>query len=372
MNRLTFLMIVIMFPASVWAEDNPSSTATGISRTMNPALSVNGLFLAQWNRDTPTAEENFVKLQETEIQFTAAVDPYWSADLILGFDPGHGEEGDEHSGSGLETDVEVASLRSSVMPAGLGLMIGKFIMAFGKHPQLHPHQYPFTRAPLAQSSFLGEHGLSEVGVQVDWTVPLPWWSEIFVYGVNGDSEIFDADDADPVFGTRWSNLWDVSAGGTFELGGSYLNGPAALHETGSGDLDLLGLDLTWKWVSTTRSQGPAAEASFELIKPDAQNGEGNPLGWFAYAQTRFKRNFWFGLGFGRTYDTQPDHGHAEELEPGLSDWNEVKAALTWAPSEFSSLRAEVWNVEEIDGEDSDLRFSLQWNFTIGSHPAHLY
>ena len=64
--------------------------------------------------------------------------------------------------------------------------------------------------------------------------------------------------------------------------------------------------------------------------------------------------------------------HHEKAEHELADWKEWKAALIFAPSEYSALRAEISKTEEINGDVSDLRFSVQWNFTIGSHPAHLY
>ncbi len=346
-----------------------SSTATGVSRQQNPAISLNALFLGQWNDDTPTADENFAKLQEAEIQFSSVVDPFWTADVVLSFHPAHDHDGEE--AHGLIADIEVAEIHSTSMPAGFGLTLGKFYAPFGRHAVLHTHQYPFTRAPLAQRMILGDHGLTEIGAKVDWTAPMPWWSEVSVYGVNGDAEIFDAEDRAPVFGARWSNLWDVSDGGTLELGGSYLSGPGALHEDEAGDLAVSGLDLTWKWASVTQSQGPAANISAELMMPDHEHGEGDPMGWFLHAQTRVHRNWWLGAGYGRV-DDMMEHHHDEKADHELADWTEWKAAVTFAPSEFSALRAEVSKIEEVDGEMSDLRVSVQWNVTIGSHPAHLY
>jgi len=359
---LTVLVVLTIAGASL---AGGSSTATGVSRQMNPAISLNALFLGQWNGDTPTGDENFIKFQEAEIQFTSVVDPFWVADVVLAFHPAHAHEGEE--AHGLETDIEMAALQSTFMPAGFGLTLGKFFVPFGRHAVLHTHQMPFTRAPLAQSNILGDHGLKEIGALLEYTVPLPWWSDLSVYGVNGDAEIFDTADRDPVFGAHWSNLWDVSDGGTIEIGGSWLNGPAALHEDLPGTLEVKGLDLTWKWESVSRSHGPAAQISAELL---SSNSEGDPFGWFIHGQTRFHRNWWLGLGYGRM-DNVEEHHH-DHKEHALADWQEMKAALTFVASEFSSLRAEVSRVEEIDGEDSDLRVSVQWNFTIGSHPAHLY
>ena len=56
----------------------------------------------------------------------------------------------------------------------------------------------------------------------------------------------------------------------------------------------------------------------------------------------------------------------------MGDLREYKFNLTFAPSEFSALRAEVVYYQDNVTREDDLRFIVQANFTIGSHPAHLY
>lgn len=341
------------------------------TRDANPAISVNTLFLGQWNDDTHTAEENFVKLQEAEMQFSAVVDPFWAADLVLAVHPAH-DHGDEPETQGLLIDLEIAELRSLVMPAGFGLTLGRFYLPLGKHATLHTHQYPFANVPIAQRLILGEHGPTDTGAILDYSLPLPWWSELRIFGVNGDIELFDGDDADPAYGAHFTNLWDLGDDATFELGGSWLTGPGALDEGMAGDVALYGVDLTWKWTSSARTHGPAAVISAEAYLPDAEHGDGDPLGWFAHAQYRVHRNWWLSLGYGQA-DDMAMHDHDEKaVDHEVSDWREWKTGLAFAPSEFSSLRAELTRLEEVDGERDDLRLSVQWNFTIGSHPAHRY
>jgi len=67
-------------------------------------------------------------------------------------------------------------------------------------------------------------------------------------------------------------------------------------------------------------------------------------------------------------DDDPDlHAHGFD-----GDLREYKLNLTFAPSEFSFVRGEVGRYkDQITGED-DTRAILQVNFTIGSHPAHMY
>jgi hypothetical protein len=117
----------------------------------------------------------------------------------------------------------------------------------------------------------------------------------------------------------------------------------------------------------------------EALWPKYEEGEGKPWGWYGLAQYRFHRNWWLGLGLGQA-DAGLDPHHEEEEEPGHEDHDhgltgdlwEYKINLAFAPSEFSALRAElVYYQDKVTMED-DLRFIVQANFTIGSHPAHLY
>ena len=134
-----------------------SGTLTGASNAMNPAFSVNGLFVAETSRERDDAEVNAVRLQEAELHFTAVVDPFWSANIILAVLP------NEDDASACDIGVEEANIESTSMPFGLGLKLGKFFLPFGKHAPLHTHHFPFLEAPLAVSTYLGA-GLTETGV----------------------------------------------------------------------------------------------------------------------------------------------------------------------------------------------------------------
>ena len=379
-----------------------SSTATGISRTMNPAISVNGLFWGQVSRDFDAEAFNRIALQEAEAQFTAIVDPFWKANFTLAVHPAHahvhldeeqaegGESGagdpEAHAAEaeprGYYLDVEEAYIDGRALPAGLALRLGIFYLPFGKHQPLHTHQFPFAVAPAAIQMYLGDHPLTEPGAWLAATVPLPWYSDLKVYGVNGNAEIFDSASRDLVWGGRWDNLWDVSENATVELGGSALTGPGGISAGESRRLNVFGADLTYKWVSGGRSQGPALTVGGEVLWPRPESSTGNPHGWYALAAYRFHRNWWFGVTHGRAEtDGQPIGRQVgsfpvlapTELTGGYTgSIQEYKANLIYAPSEFSALRFEVDYYEDQNGDHDDLRFILQWNFTIGSHPAHLY
>ncbi|MBU8869288.1 MAG: hypothetical protein KOO60_00310 [Gemmatimonadales bacterium] len=360
-RRLPLVVMVALVLFAVSAAAQTSSTSTGVSRLMNPSISANGLFLGQVSRDNQDPGANGIFLQEAEIQLTSVVDPFWTADLIVVW-------AQEEDGDTYDTLIETAALRSRSMPAGWGLTLGKFFLPFGKHAILHPHQFAFIDAPLAIDEFVP--GMIDVGVSVDTALPLPWYSELVVYGTDGQASVFAADDRDLAFGTRLTNMWDLSLDGTLELGGSLVSGPDAdSHLTGNNKRNIFGADITYKWSSGSLSQGPAVTWSSEIVIPEPDcNATGNPFGAYSHFQYRFGRTWWLGLGGGLTRDKSVYENNLETLQ----GWNEAKINVAFVPSEFSAIRAEITYQESHDSSYDDLRFSLQWNFTIGSHPAHRY
>jgi hypothetical protein len=372
-----------------------SSTATGVNNAFNPAISVNALLLGQMAESNNEHAYNQVDLQEAEIQVSSIVDPYWKANLVFAVHPAHEHEHAEEEEAATEADahasyawdVEVAYVDGTSLPGGFGLRLGKDYLPFGKHVPLHTHQFPFVRAPLAIMTFLGDHGLTETGVRVSHEIPLPWYTDVSIYGVDGRAEIFDGEDPDLAWGGRWANVWDVSETATFELSGSYLRGPQSasylVHEpdeaAAAGDLTVWGVDATFKWISASRTKGPALTLTGEVVVPRPQDATNDPLGWYALAQYRFAPNWWFGLGAGAADLDLPVHEEEEEEEDhahtelfAWEDAREYKVNLTWVPSEFSAVRVEAARYDDLVGDADDWLFSAQVNFTIGSHPAHLY
>ena len=358
-----------------------SSTATGISREFNPAISVNALLKGRLADQTTDRAYNGVDLQEAEIQVTSIVDPYWKANLIFAVHPehSHDDEADSHA-HGYVGDVEVATVAGQAIPGGFGLVVGKDFLPFGKHAALHTHQFPFVDAPAAISTFLGGHALSEAGLRLSHELPLPWYGDLTAYGVDGKSAIFNADSRDLVWGTRWDNVVDLGMESTLELSGSWLHGKMAPHylqihpeEVLGGPLDVYGADVTFKWISASASKGPALTLTGEVILPRPAEGAENPWGWYTLLQYRFARNWWVGMtagGLDRDLPahTEPEAAEEEEHGHGPYDWAEVfetKANLTWVPSEFSSVRFEVARYEDPNTDRNETLVSLQVNFTIG-------
>jgi hypothetical protein len=367
--RLFLLVLAGMLLAAPALHAQSSTTATGVSNVSNPAISVNALLLGQAAESSPEQTYNHVDLQEAEVQFTSVVDPYWKANLILAVHP---------AAEGYELEVEAAYVDGTSLPAGFGLRLGKDYLPFGKHVPLHTHQFPFVDAPLAISTFLGE--LSEAGATVSHGIPLPWYADVSVYAVDGRAEIFAGDDPDLAWGGRWANVWDVSDAATFEVSGSYLRGPQspdylAAATAATGDLAVWGADATFKWIASSRTKGPALTVTGEVVVPRPVDASNDPFGWYALAQYRVAPNWWLGVGAGEADLDLPAPADGEPATGALFAWDkarEYKFNATWVPSEFSAVRVEAARYDDLVGNADDWLFSAQVNFTIGSHPAHLY
>ena len=355
-----FLALLVLCPAVAQSQ---SSTASGVSNKMNPALSVNGLFLGTTSQERYGVEHNGIRLQEAEMHFSSVVDPFWKANVIFAVFP-------EDDGTEYGIGVEEASIESTSLPIGCGAKLGKFFLPFGKHSPLHTHHFPFVDAPVAINTFLGE-GLTDCGAMLTVALPLPWYSDAIAYGVEGATETFDADNTDITFGGRLTSFWDLSDHATFELGGSAITGPASADFFGYDDnVTVYGIDMTYKWICGTQSHGPALTIQGEFLLPDLSSDYSNPYGWYILSQYRLHHNWWIGGCFSMA-DTDIGAGPGNE---GLLvvDIRESKLNVTFAPSEFSALRAEVVYTDDQLEDIHDLSFGLQANFTIGSHPAHLY
>ncbi len=379
------MRLVFILAAATLASALLTASADAQSRDFNPAISVNALLLGRVADQTTDPAYNGADVQEAEVRFTADVDPYWKANLTFAVHPERGHEhGEEEAAHGGYTgDLEQAYVEGTAIPGGFALLLGKDYLPFGKHVPLHTHEFPFVDAPIAVSTFLGDHSLTEVGARVAHEIPLPWYSDLEAYAVDGKSEIFDAGSRDPAFGARFVNMFDLSMESTLEVSGSWLHGPLAsdylqLHpeEPLSGQLDIWGVDATFKWIDSSRTHGPALFLTAEIILPRPDQGTSEPSGWYAVAQYRFARQWWLGLGAGgMNRDLPPDTDLDEDHHGELFAWREAreyKLNLNWVPSEFSAVRLEVARYDDWQGDADDWLFSLQMNFTIGSHPAHVY
>lgn len=315
----------------------------------NPAISLIGNFLVAAG-DNPVEPSPGAELNEVEIGFQAAIDPYARADIFVSL----GEEGAE---------VEEGYVTFTALPGQLLAKVGRLKTHFGKINTLHPHNLPWPDLPLPITNLLGgEEGWRGDGVSVARLLPLgDTFSELTLQAFRGESEgLFTAESrSDLAYNAHYKLFRDLSEAANLELGLSYGNGPNGLGE--GRRTELAGLDATWRWkpLASATYRGFVARAEILASRRESADGEEEAVGWFASGDWQLARRWTLGARL----DSSERADAAEIRDDGAALF------LTFRPSEFSLLRGELRRRDYGDAPTADELF-LQLQFLIGAHSAH--
>lgn len=345
--------------------------------------------------------ERGFNLRELELVISADVDPYFRAWTTLAFS--------EH---GVEVEEAVVQTRS--LPYGLQLQAGKFFSGFGRINEQHPHDWDFVDRPLVSELLFGDHGINEVGVQLTWIAPTPFYMLFGVEALQGRNENafnhiggdYLPEHAGPRLGIGWMkfapNLPDPHA---LQLGMSFGLGEHqeahALHTkdlpVGAGKRDhylrghstFLGYDAVYKYTDPRPyGQGDfTAQAEYMFRRKDLElrrhygspQFEGNDReekqdGFYAQAVYGFAPRWRGGLRWDQVGMTN------RVLRPNdrvsrYSSSHRLAAMVDFTPTEYSRLRLQAARGEyrtEDHGRESALELNLQFILSIGVHGAHKF
>lgn len=357
-----------------------SSSATEQQPSMNPNLSVIGLFEGKAGGAPYDPTSNSMYLREVELALQAPIDPYARADIFLTF-PRNEAPG-----------VEEAALTWTGLPGGLQAKGGLLRGDFGRINQLHTHAYPQIDLPLVNQAVFGPESFRDPGVEMSWLAPTPWYSRFSVQALSR-SEGPDANSATTLdlstppdgetvanilsqsdnFGIfpssggkgllyvgRWENLWDLNENTTLQLGLSGANANIAASDLQSSSA--YGADLTLKWKPVNKL-GKALTWQTEYIKARENflSGRRDFGGWYSFVNYRFNRFWGAGARYGQT---------EMPFDPSLKR-RRATALLEWIPSEWNRLRFQYSHNSSNFDRDFD-EFMVQWNIVLGPHGAHKY
>ncbi len=342
---------LMLWSAAAAAQDTPPPATTGqMQNVFNPAISLIGNFLGVAGsnavEDLPSAS-----MRESELGLQAVVDPYARADVFLSF----GEEG---------VDLEEGILTFTSLPAGLLVKVGRMRVAFGKINTMHLHAMPWPDEPLPVVNLLGsDEGWIGSGVSVGKLLPLPGdtFSELTVQVFRGDSNgLFVATDHnDLAYSTHYRVFRDLSDSVNLDAGLSYGGGP---NGTFAGAETRLGaLDLTLRWKPLQRGNYRSAILRGELFtsRREQEGGTESASGWYFSGDYQLARRWWVGA----RVEASEHPENASLRDTGAA------ATLTFWPSEFSQLRAEVRRRRYADQITAN-QLLMQVQFIIGAHGAH--
>ncbi len=422
------------------SHDHSSSKAVGSDSAFNPAMSV--VIGGRFYYDTEDGEgydilehaagagdhhhgdghhhhhgpEQGFSLDEIELNFAAAVDNYFDAELTLAFE-----------GRGVE--IEEAFMQTRSLPSGLTLKAGRFLSDIGYQNSQHAHDWAFADQNLPYLLLLGDHGLVDTGVQLSWVPATDTYMRFGFEAFQGEHETLAAYEPgydkthdgnisntspDHVDGFKHSGGprlftlygqfapdlgWDDAMQFGFSIVESSLHQEAVRHGSGynlkEGTNRLYGLDWVYK-----RSTGGSFGAGDLTLQAEYLYRE-KDLEVVGYTGDRASR---LGRKYSSTVDglyLQGTYGIAPRWQAGLryealgllenkerwsndasaekhSTSSRITAAATFYPTEFSLLRAQVSqnSIHEDDHGDhhkeSFTQFTLQYQVMLGAHAAHKF
>lgn len=367
------------------------STALSTVPSFNPELSLilsGGLF---HDRQSPTAPglwrgiaqaegstqgwgQRGLNLGETELGLSANIDPWTRGSLTLAVDP----QG--------PVSVEEAYVQSTALGAGLRWKVGRFYSGVGYLNAQHAHAWDFYDPPMAYQAFLGgQYG--DDGLQLQWLAPteqyLQWGLE---WGRGRSFPATEGSRNGPGMmaltahtGGDWGESHNWRAGVSWWQGqadGQRLQwlDPAGQAMLGSftGTTRIRMLDGVWKWAPGGNASRQSFKLQAEWLQMD-RRGEMSVSGP-AQASDGFSAN---GAYVQALYQFRPGWRtgwRAEALWPGPRA-APVPARHSWvldhAPSEFARWRLQ-WTQDASRAGPVAHRWLLQYQMSLGAHPAHAY
>jgi hypothetical protein len=385
-------------PSAAWSPAQPITLGRAGSAYMNISFDV----LMDVGGSTASDPSQFLELGDhdpqsrgfslpnAEIALDGAVDPYFKgfANIALKLD-----ENDDTS-----IELEEAYAQTTALPANLQAKAGQFYASFGRQNPQHPHQWAFVDDPIILTRTFGPEGLRNVGAQVSWLAPTPFYTEAFlgIFNSQGESAFSFRNFNAPVHGRvtidqplrgpgdllyvpRLASSFDLTDQQTLVAGTSAAFGPNA---TGTGlHTQIYGLDLYWKWKSARAQAGFPfvswqTEALHQRFEAGADPTASPPLttetlrDWGFYSQVLwgFKPRWVAGL---RGEYANGNHGEDDPNDVYRNERTRISPALTFYPSEFSKIRLQ-YNYDQGALFGTEHSVWLQFEFLLGAHGAHKF
>ena len=348
------------------------------------------------NEATYNANQGF-NFNYAELILSSSVDPFFSMDATLHF-----------SGDGVE--VEEAYFTSTALGNGLRLRGGKLLSNFGYINAQHHHYWDFGDMPLVYESFLGTHGINELGAQLQWTAPTSFYlmagfealqgeNEQMFGNASVDIEDFTGIEEDSIEGTDAPSLYvgyiksSFDFGDTTIFGGlSYAQGDSMIDHSDDheephvfkGDAKLYGADLvalhaidsykSIKWQTEWLKReldGTQYNLYDTFTSPDINKKQSGLYSQLIYTHDK---NWKMGARYDTIYQNDVMLNGIDTDMP--DNFNKYSAMIEYHTSEFARFRLQYNRNEAMYNEDG-LRqnidtIMLQANIAIGAHAAHSF
>jgi len=338
--------------------------------------------------------EEGLNLRHMEIQFSAAVDPYFKGSAIAAVD--------------LEgAELETAEIETTGLPWGLKAKGGKFYSDFGYINPKHAHQWDFTDQALIYELLLGAHGLNDKGFQLSWLAPTPFYLLLGAESFQGNNEksfaYIGGEELPRHEGPRVNTGWlkvSPNLPGFHALQTGLFGAKGVQQEAHDGDLTLgndhwldgyttfYGADLIYKYNSPKpygrgdffvqgeyMKRKKDLEVVEHLLNPsvvgnhrvDVQDGYYAQAGYGFLPRWRAAAR-WEEVGL--TNKTDLPNGSSNNNESS----RKFSGMVDFTPTEFSRLRLQynAGSYATDEGRTNASEIFLQWMVSIGAHGAHSF
>jgi hypothetical protein len=393
--------------AAAQASNRPQSESA-----LNPGISVilNGVY-ANLSRDPTTYRINGLiptmtdvapptrgfSLGESELAFTANIDPMFRGTLIGAISPDNDTIG-----------VEEGYIQTIGLSHGFTVKAGRFFSAIGYQNQIHAHAWDFTDTPLAMRAFLGGQ-LNEDGIQFRWLAPTALYWDM---GTEvGRGRAFPASlSASGKNGAGSLNLFthvggDIGESIAWQAGLSHFR--TNPRDRAYSDFNAAGAPVTDSFTGTSRlwvidgilkwsPNGNPTDKNFKLQGEYFHRKEDGSLtfdtagaalanglssrqsGWYAQGVYQFMPQWRAGYRFDRlssgtvNLDTSLSGLTAANF-PSLAAYKPKKHSVMvdWNPSEFSRIRLQLArDYSRMNLPDNQI--FLQYIVSLGAHGAHKF
>lgn len=331
-----------------------------------------------------------------ELSVSSTVDPYF--DMIGIF---------HLSKEGF--DVEEGYFTSRNLPLGFQIKGGKFLSGIGRINEEHAHFWAFANMPLVYKSFFGSHGLSEMGMQMNWVAPTDFYLMLGGELLQGNNETsFGADGFQDLSGSlkvsssNAPNLYTgfvrtsidvdkltVLAGISGAFGKSRLNHgidtDAPDGQAVYADTKILNANLTLKYIIhsykdiTFQTEFLNRITKGDLYYKDSigttMKGDINKDQSGLYSQLVYKLSQYWRIGF--RYDLLMKNEIVRNSNTlDLPDFMpQLSSIIEYNPSEFSRIRLQYNHdrTKYLEGSQKiNNEILLQINLAIGAHGAHSF
>jgi hypothetical protein len=344
-------------------------------------------------------EKRGFNLNYAELYLYAPVDPYFDLYATIPF-----------SEDGAEVEEAYAVTRG--LPFGFQFKVGKFRSSFGRLNAQHPHVWDFANQPLVYKVFLGDDGLKEKGVQLNWLAPTPFYLLFGVEVLQGENEqsfgtegfkVNTKKDGSGTYitvgDTKKPNLYVGFVKTSFDVGNlsvltglSFATGHSRINHLDdeedphafAGKTKLYGFDLTAKYmIDSYRYISFQGEYIYRdqkgtrygynnagnLVTPNIKKEQG---GFYSQLVLRFAQRWRAGFQYNLINKNDVKvAGVNKNLPDNLPAYY---AMLEYNPTEFSRIRLQVGqNRAFFDANNNRKTVNeviLQFNFAIGAHGAH--